>query len=241
MPIMPDHTIACTPNLHVPESKFGIWFLGTETWAEHVLLPSVKSLERLMVDRKAAYPVIVDIGSGWGYALPLLSRRFSPQRLIGVDIDPAMLSASAEAAQRRGLAVEFLTENASSLSLSTGSVDMVFCHQTFHHIVEQHAALKEIYRVLRPGGVFLFAESTRAYIHSWIIRLLFRHQMDVQRSADEYLRMIQDTGFVVPPTSVSYPYLWWSRPDLGLLESIFGINPAKNREETLIYLVATKP
>jgi ubiquinone/menaquinone biosynthesis C-methylase UbiE len=63
----------------------------------------------------------------------------------------------------------------------------VFCHQTFHHIVEQEAAMAEFFRVLKPGRVLLFAESTRRYIHSLPIRLLFRHPMEVQKTAEEYI------------------------------------------------------
>jgi ubiquinone/menaquinone biosynthesis C-methylase UbiE len=117
---------------------------------------------------------------------------------------------------------------------------MVFCHQTFHHLVDQHKVLGEFHRVLKLGGVLLFAESTRRFIHSWIIRVLFRHPMDVQRSAPEYLAMIGNAGFEINPRSVSYPYLWWSRADLAIMERVFGLAPPDNREETLINLVAVR-
>jgi hypothetical protein len=97
--------------------------------------------------------------------------------------------------------------------------------------------------VLKPGGMLLMAESTKAYIHSWIIRLLFRHPMDVQKTAEEYLALIRQAGFEVHPDRISYPYLWWSRSDLGLLNKL-GIKktpPIGQREETLLNLVAIKP
>src|SRR5436853_193684 len=75
----------------------------------------------------------------------------------------------------------------SALEMPGESVDIVFCHQTFHHLTRQEETLAEFHRVLKPGGLLLFAESTLAYIESWIIRLLFRHPMDVQRSAGEYM------------------------------------------------------
>ncbi len=126
-------------------------------------------------------------------------------------------------------------------TLASQSVDLVFCHQTFHHLIEQEEALREFFRVLKPGGILLFAESTRRYIESWIIMLLFRHPMEVQKTAPEYLQMVRDAGFDVAPASISYPYLWWSRTDLGVLERWFGIAPRADREETLINLVAVKP
>lgn len=225
---------------HVPESLFGVWFLGTETWTEHVLGRAIADLDRLIPDRRLSYPVIVDVGCGWGRSFALLQERFRPSRMIGVDIDPAMIEAAAAEAAKHDLRVEFNRSSSAHLPLPDRSADMVFCHQTFHHLVDQKAALHEFHRVLKPDGLLLFAESTRRYIRSWIIRLLFRHPMDVQRTASEYQAMIVEAGFRLEQRSISYPYLWWSRPDLGILERWFGIPPASPREETLVNLVAVR-
>ncbi len=227
-------------DAHVPETKFGTWFLGTETWTRHVLERAIVDLERLIPDRRATYPVIVDVGCGWGRSFKLLQERFRPERMIGIDIDAAMVATAADEAKKQGLTVEVWRGSSSRLALPNQSVDMIFCHQTLHHLIEQREALAEFHRVLKPGGLLLFAESTRKYIHSWIIRLLFRHPMDVQRSAGEYLSMIRDAGFSVAPEEISYPYLWWSRSDLGLREHWFGVAPPALREETLVNLVAVR-
>jgi ubiquinone/menaquinone biosynthesis C-methylase UbiE len=226
--------------LYVPESRFGVWFLGTEIWAKHVLKCAIEDLDRLIENRRASYPVIVDVGCGFGHSFKMLNDRFRPVRMVGIDLDPKMLASSSREAKRKGLVVEFQRASGSSLPVADQSVDMVFCHQTFHHLVEQHKVLGEFHRVLKHDGVLLFAESTRKYIRSWIIRLLFRHPMDVQRTAPEYLGMIRNAGFKIHPDSVSYPYLWWSRTDFAIMERCFGFAPPSNREETLVNLVAIR-
>jgi ubiquinone/menaquinone biosynthesis C-methylase UbiE len=226
---------------HVPETAFGKWFLQTETWVIEVLEVAVTDLDRLIPDRQPSYPVIADVGCGWGRSLKKLHDRFSPQRLIGMDIDPKMLEASANEAKREGVKAEFLNCSSSNIPLDDNSVDMLFCHQTFHHLIYQDRAIQEFFRVLKPGGVLLFAESTKRYIHSWLIRFLFRHPMKMQKTAPEYLALIRSAGFDVSPNAISYPYLWWSREDLGLMERVFKVKPPQDREETLINLVARKP
>jgi ubiquinone/menaquinone biosynthesis C-methylase UbiE len=226
--------------LHVPESRFGTWFINTGVWNKYVLETAVGDLEGLIAKRRESYPAIVDVGCGWGHALQLLQNRFRPKRLVAIDVDSRMIAASRAAALQHGLEVEFQTTTSSHLRLPDGSIDMVFCHQTFHHLVDQQEALSEFYRVLKPGGVLLFAESTRRFIHSWLIRLLFRHPMNVQRTAAEYLSMIRGAGFAVAPESISYPYLWWSRPDFAVFERWFGIGPRAGHEKTLINLAAVR-
>ena len=225
---------------HVPESRFGVWFLGTETWAKHVLERALDDLERLIKNRRPSYPVILDVGCGRGRSFRLLHERFGAKRLIGVDIDRSLLATAAADGEAHGLKLDLRQASGSRLPLPDRSVDMVFCHQTFHHLVDQDGAIREFHRVLKPGGLLLFAESTRAYIGSWLIRVLFRHPMEVQKSAPEYLALIRSAGFEVPEDAVSLPYLWWSRSDLGLAELIFGVKPPAVRDETLLNLVALR-
>jgi ubiquinone/menaquinone biosynthesis C-methylase UbiE len=223
---------------YVPETRFGLWFLGTDTWTTHVLRRAISDLSMRIEDRRPSYPVVLDAGCGCGRSFPLLKRYFRPGRLIGVDVEPDVLAAARREAARRNIAVDVVRGSAAQLPVADRSVDLLFCHQTFHHLVDQKNAIAEFFRVLKPGGLLLFAESTRVYIESWLIRFLFSHPMEVQKTAEQYLAMIRDAGFELRPQAVSYPYLWWSRSDLGLGERLFGIKPPADREETLVNVVA---
>lgn len=223
---------------YVRESRFGVWFLDTQTWVTHVIRRALLDLIRLM-GKPGVYPEILDVGCGYGKALVLLDEYFRPQRIVGLDAELKSKPHALLNAARCQCAFEFVHASASNTGLRDASFDMVFCHQSFHHLIDQECAIGEFHRLLKPGGVLLFAESTRRYIHSLIIRLLFRHPMHVQKSATEYIELIRGAGFTVPPERISYPYLWWSRADLGLLEKL-GIASPGEREETLINAVAVK-
>jgi ubiquinone/menaquinone biosynthesis C-methylase UbiE len=227
--------------LFVPETRFGRWFLGTETWFQSVLRVAVTDLHRLIGDRTKSYPVVVDIGCGMGRSFRLLKIFFRPKRLVGLDLEDLNLEAAKKQAIADRVSVELVKCDCAAIDLPDECADIVFCHQTFHHLVQQDKALDEFRRILKPAGLLLFAESTKAYIHSWVIRLLFAHPMQVQKTADEYVAMVRAHGFEVDASRVSFPYLWWSRADFGILERL-GFRPKEpgERVETLVNLVARK-
>jgi ubiquinone/menaquinone biosynthesis C-methylase UbiE len=229
---------------YVEETRFGLWFLRSHTWQHHVLRVAIDDLRSLFTDALPKEPVLLDAGCGQGKSFKRLCQVFAPARLLGVDADPESLTMSRAEARTHGISVELIGSDCAALKLPDASVDLLFCHQTFHHLVEQEKALAEFYRVLKPGGYLLFAESTEAYIDTWVIRWLFRHPMHVQKSAEQYLQMLRDQGFQFGPGNVSLPYLWWSRSkDFGLLERLKLRKPAAvgEREETLVNVVARKP
>ena len=222
----------------VPESRFGVWFLNTRTWHEQVLKRALDDLQRLMPARER-WSVVLDIGCGHGQSLDDLATRFRPERIVALDVDPGFPQRVQGARERCPVPVELRIADAAAIPLADATVDLVHCHQTFHHLAHQEAAMREFHRVLKPGGALLFAESTKRFIESWIIRLLFRHPMHVQKTAPQYVALIRAAGFELPDARISYPFLWWSRPDIGFLEWI-GIPPPVEREETMVNAVAIK-
>jgi ubiquinone/menaquinone biosynthesis C-methylase UbiE len=224
----------------VKETRFGDWFLSTQIWKTHVLSRALNDLQPMIPRGIERFGKILDVGCGFGHSFVALSQCFSPGIIVGLDADPDLQERASGAARNTSCTVALHSDNAARMSLPDGEFDMVFCHQTFHHIVEQEAAMAEFFRVLKPGGCLLFAESTRRYIHSLPIKLLFRHPMEIQKTAEQYYEIIRDAGFELPDERISTPFLWWSRPDIGFFELI-GIPVPKKREETLVNAVAVKP
>lgn len=206
-----------------------------------MLVRALDDLQRLMppIDPDR-HPRVIDVGCGFGHSFDELAKRLTPSLIVGLDADPGLNARAGDAARACPCEVQLRESNAARTGLASAEFDVVFCHQTFHHIIEQEAAMAEFYRILKPGGMLLFAESTKYYIQTPQIRLLFRHPMEVQKSAEEYIAIVRAAGFEVPDERISLPYLWWSRPDIGFFEWI-GRQVPTERNETLVNLVAVKP
>ena len=231
--------VAVATDAYIVETRFGNWFLRTTMWKQNVLRPALADLKGLLPAQQCCDHVL-DVGCGFGHSFTELVTALGSKTITGLDADPHLESRASGEARACPVPVALEIGSAAQLRWPDCSFDIVFCHQTFHHLVAQERAIAEFYRVLRPGGALLFAESTRKYIYSLPIRTLFRHPMHVQRTAAEYVAMIRQAGFGLPDERVSLPYLWWSRPDVGLLEWI-GLPVPAVREETLINAVALKP
>jgi SAM-dependent methyltransferase len=78
------------------------------------------------------------------------------------DISPGMVSVALRNAESLGLDVDGRVADAETIPYEDASFDVVVGHAVLHHIPDVERALREVLRVLRPGGRFVFAgEPTR--------------------------------------------------------------------------------
>lgn len=107
---------------------------------------------------------LVDIGCGQGHWSRLLYPYLkSPARLTGVDREPRWVS-EAEANCRRAFPnaapeqFKFITGEAAAIPLPDNSFDVVTCQTVLMHLVRPLDALREMLRILRPGGLLICTE-----------------------------------------------------------------------------------
>lgn len=100
----------------------------------------------------------LDLGTGTGHTALAVAAHAT--EVVGVDLTPAMLEQARELAAERGAAnVRFEVGDAAALPYADGSFDLVTCRVCAHHFVDARAALREVARVLRPGGAVLWIDS----------------------------------------------------------------------------------
>jgi len=97
---------------------------------------------------------VLDCGSGSGVDALIAARLVGPSgRVIGVDMTPAMLAKARRNAEQAGLPnLEFREGVLESLPVDDGWADVVISNGVLNLVPDKAAALREMYRVLRPGG-----------------------------------------------------------------------------------------
>jgi len=98
--------------------------------------------------------VVVDLGSGGGLDVFLAAKKVGPTgRAIGIDMTPEMLSRARANAERQGFSNgEFHEATIDKLPLPDASVDCVISNCVINLAPDKRAVLREIARVLKPGG-----------------------------------------------------------------------------------------
>ncbi|MFF7753271.1 class I SAM-dependent methyltransferase [Streptomyces sp. NPDC007971] len=94
---------------------------------------------------------VLDAGCGTGRALPPLRAAVGPSGVVtGVDLTPAMLQAALRAGRdRHG---QLMLADVAALPLRSGSLDAVFAAGLIAHLPQPGENLRELARVVRPGG-----------------------------------------------------------------------------------------
>jgi SAM-dependent methyltransferase len=97
---------------------------------------------------------LLDIGCGPGTITVDLAERVAPGTVVGIDRAEDVLAVARASAAERGLHnVTFAVGDAYRLQFPDDSVDVVHAHQVLQHLTDPVAALTEMRRVGRPGGV----------------------------------------------------------------------------------------
>jgi ubiquinone/menaquinone biosynthesis C-methylase UbiE len=172
----------------------------------------------------AAEGRVLEIGVGSGLNLPFYSRNV--ERLVGLDPSPKLLSMVRRNLKRNASPVELIEGSAEAIPLKTNSVDTVVTTWTLCSIPDADRALREMHRVLRPGGHLLFVEHGRApepNVRWWQDRLtpvwkrigggchLNRAiQMLIEDAGFEFDRL--ETGYIRGPNPLTFMYEGSARP-----------------------------
>jgi SAM-dependent methyltransferase len=147
------------------------------------------------------YGRALELGCGTGFFLLNLMQAGVAERGSVTDLSPGMVRAALRNAENLGLDVDGRVADAERIPYDDDTFDLVVGHAVLHHIPDVEQALREVLRVLKPGGRFVFAgEPTKI--------------------GDFYARRLGALTWKVATTVTKLPALQgWRRPQAELDES----------------------
>jgi len=139
---------------------------------------------------------VLDIGCGTGKLARRLAQRGSS--VVGLDLCEPMVRQARGKLNGDGSRVRLAVGDSEHLPFAAGSFDAVTCSNSFHHYPNQTAVIREMFRVLQPGGHLLVLDGFR---DNFIGRVMYdiiitRVEGDVwHRDALSMEEMMRTAGF----------------------------------------------
>ena len=195
-------------------------------WYENRILPTLIDRgmrNEVMTEHRArtvplATETVLEIGLGSGLNIPYYSNKVD--RLYGLEPSKELLGRASGPAEAAPFPVDLLAAPAEDIPLEDNTIDTVFSSWTLCSIPELKTALKEMRRVLKPGGRFVFIEHGRApdaKVAKWqdritpVLRLLAgcspNKKMDelIVQAGFEVTQM--EKAYLKGPKFISYHYI----------------------------------
>lgn len=174
-------------------------------------------VERRRWDRRAGFPLerwtirdsrkwicslakgrTLEVGVGTALNLPLYGRDLE---LTGVDLNPGMLAVARRRASELGRSIDLRETNAEMLPFPDEIFDTVVCTLAVCSVADRGAAIAEMYRVLRPGGLLLLLDhAERRWIRGRPARIAIRHGFVPERRERLWMGLIERIAARKPVT-----------------------------------------
>ena len=129
---------------------------------------------------------ILEVGTGAGdhgqLLLEMTAERKCPIRYTGIDLSQKMVERTIQRLKGHEH-VAVLMDNAEKMRFPDNTFDGVFCAATLHHLEHPEQGVKEMLRVLKPGGGFVLMEP-----HLWFPKNLFQTVFIKEERNNKYIR-----------------------------------------------------
>jgi ubiquinone/menaquinone biosynthesis C-methylase UbiE len=123
---------------------------------------------------------ILDLGCGAGENSVYFAKKGA--HCVAADYSPGMVEIATKLAAKNGVEIEGAIVNAMALDFDDNSFDIVYAANLLHHLPEPEACIREMYRVLKPGGKACFWDPLK---HNPIINIYRRIATSVRTEGEQ--------------------------------------------------------
>ena len=139
---------------------------------------------------------VLELGCGSGYGTKLIKKHFKPEKISAIDLDERMIKIANK--NNTDANITFIVGDATKLPFSNNTFDAVFELGIIHHIPNWRDSIKEIFRVLKPGGQIIIEDLSLETFNSFIGKFLkrfFRHPYSKMYREQEFIDYLTKMRF----------------------------------------------
>lgn len=136
---------------------------------------------------------ILDAGCGSGYSTYLLEQEYSPSKLYAFDL----MESQIDLAKQRKLNAHFFVGDITKIDVHDEEFDAVFVFGVLHHVPDWKEAVKEFFRVLKPGGVLLLEDLNKDASKFFKKYFGLDHPTEAYFEWSEFTSNIEDNGLQI--------------------------------------------
>ena len=139
---------------------------------------------------------VLEIGCGRGAGARLIQEEFQPARLHAFDLDYRMIRAAVRYLTPRYTdKISLYVGDALRLPYRDGVLDAVFGFGVLHHLPDWRGGLREIARVLKPGGIYFLEEFYPQFYQNFLARRIFLHPEHDRFYSHDLHQALAEAGF----------------------------------------------
>ncbi len=174
-------------------------------WAEKAVVRFYGTFVDELVGKR-----VLEIGCGSGCGTTIIKKHFRRAELTATDLDPRLI---AEARDKvNDPTIVFEVADACRLDYPNDAYDAIFEFGAIHHIPDWRGCLRELRRVVKPGGKIFFIdcpiESFRTFLGR-IVRTYTLHPYDEMFSEHEFVNYLSELGFTILVHETYAPILYY--------------------------------
>jgi 2-polyprenyl-3-methyl-5-hydroxy-6-metoxy-1,4-benzoquinol methylase len=157
---------------------------------------------------RSPHKSIVDLGCGEGIALEKLGQNFPEKKVIGVDLEIENI----EICRKHGLTAIYA--DVCELPIPSGSFDACLCIDMLEHLKNPLQSIREIFRILKPGGrLLIVVPNDRNFFFARLALLMFKEAFyDVghqrQWRPKDLINLLTHEGFTIIAKR-NLPFIFW--------------------------------